>query len=50
MKWPMLPSIPYKAALMRKHTSCQKASMHKTSFSFKNVGFIHESKQTHRQA
>jgi hypothetical protein len=44
------PYIPYKVTIMRKHTSCQKASMHKISFSFENVGFIHESKQTHRQA
>jgi hypothetical protein len=35
---------------MRKHTLCQKASLHKTSFSFKNVDFTHESKKTHRQA
>jgi hypothetical protein len=45
----VFPSIPYNVTLMRNHTSCQIASLHKTSFSFKNVDFIHESKKTHRQ-
>jgi hypothetical protein len=50
MKWPVFPSIPYKVTLIGKHTSCQIEPLQKTSFSFKNVDFTHESKKTHRQA
>jgi hypothetical protein len=50
MKRPVLPSIPYRVTLISEHALCQIDPLHKTSFSFKNFDFIHESKKTHRQA
>jgi hypothetical protein len=50
MKWSVLPNIPYKATLIDEHAPCQIEPLQKTSFSFKNVGFIQEIKKTHKQA